>query len=231
VAPVYPQPAASQPQPAVAVAAPPPTAAVPPPVAQTVPGQHNDRAAEKPNCIGGGFCIGPMLTAGLINVIGLGAHARTDHWGFGFDYQFIGLGYEDVDGDLSLVTIEGRVYPFGNAFYLSAGIAWQHVTLETTVRVPEMQGLPAFDIDADGTVNLSLLKLGLGFMGREGLVFGIDLGFGVRLNRVSVELRTNLPRIAEVIEAENEFRRAAKAWIEWLPFTPQLNLVRVGYLF
>lgn len=186
---------------------------------------------KQPKCLIGGFCIGPVITAGALNVFGIGAHARMDYWGIGVDYQFIGLTYDDVDGQLGLLTVEGRVYPFANAFYLAAGLAWQSVALDTTVHVPAMQGLPAFDVRAEGEVSLPLFKLGIGFMGRDGFVLGIDLGFGIRLAGMKVSVTTDLPRIPEVIEAEGEFRAAAKEWIEWLPFTLQLNVIRVGYLF
>lgn len=190
-----------------------------------------DGERKQPKCLIGGFCIGPVITAGALNVFGIGAHARMDYWGLGVDYQFIGLTYDDVDGQLGLLTVEGRVYPFANAFYLAAGLAWQSVALDTTVHVPAMQGLPAMDVRAEGEVSLPLFKLGVGFMGRDGFVLGIDLGFGIRLAGMKVSVTTDLPRIPEVIEAEGEFRAAAKEWIEWLPFTLQLNVIRVGYLF
>lgn len=184
---------------------------------------------EKRRCVAGDFCFGPVLTAGVLNVFGIGLQARMDYWGFAFDYQFISLGYRDVDGDLSLITIEGRVYPFGNAFFISAGFAWQNIALQTIVHAT-VEGV-AIDVDAKGTVNLPLFKLGLGVGGRDGFVFGLDLGLGFRLSDADVKLKTDLPQFPEVIEAEAEFRRAANKWVEWLPFTIQLNLLRLSYLF
>jgi hypothetical protein len=220
--------------------APPPTAAngTVQPAPAVYPPQPGTAAAtaapeepprEKRRCAAGEFCFGPVLTGGALNVFGIGVQARMQYWGFAFDYQFISLGYKDVDGDLSLITIEGRVYPFGNAFFLSAGFAWQNIALHTIVHA-SVQGVP-IDVDAKGSVNLPLFKLGLGFGGRDGFVFGIDLGFGFRLHDADVKLQTNLPQFPEVIKAEGEFRQAANKWVEWLPFTPQLNVLRLSYLF
>jgi hypothetical protein len=177
-----------------------------------------------------------VLTAGLLNVFGIGLQARTDYWGFAFDYQFISLGYKDVDGDLGLITIEGRVFPFGNAFFLSSGFAWQNVALETTVS-GTVEGVKV-SVDARGSVNVPVFKIGLGVGGRDGFVFGLDLGIGFRLSSADVKLETNVdeaslpePIKSEFIKTKAEFRQAANKWVESLPFTVQLNLLRLSYLF
>jgi hypothetical protein len=174
-----------------------------------------------------------VITGGVLNVFGIGLQARTDYWGFAFDYQFISLGYKDVDGDLSLITIEGRAYPFGDAFFLSAGFAWQNVALESIVHAT-VEGFAA-DVDVQGSVNIPVFKVGLGFGGRDGFVFGIDLGIGFRVASADVKLETDLDPLIkatpEFIKAEAEFRQAANNWVEWLPFTLQLNVLRLSYLF
>lgn len=178
----------------------------------------------------GSFCFGPVVTAGVLNVFGIGAHARMDYWGIGFDYQFIGLNSSEVHGDLNLLTLEGRLYPTAGAFYVAAGIAWQNIALDTEVNVRVTSNAPVTRVAALGRVNIPVFKLGLGMMGRSGFVLGIDLGIGIRLRAVDPKLETNLPQVPEVVEAEGEFRRAAKSWIEWLPFTVQLNVLRLGFL-
>jgi hypothetical protein len=226
LAPPPPPPAAGQPgAPAAAVYPPQPApAAGPPPLAAEA-----DEPGKKKRCVADEFCFGPTLTAGVLNVFGIGFQARMEYWGFAFDYQFISLGYRDVDGTLHLITLEGRAYPFGGYFFVSAGVAWQNVDLDTTVTV-RAEGFST-DVDAKGSVNIPLFKLGFGFGGRDGFVFGIDLGFGFRLSSADVKIDTNLPPFPEVVKAENDFRRAANKWVEWLPFTLQLNLLRIGYLF
>lgn len=200
-----------------------------------LPAEYEETA--KRRCAAGEFCFGPVLTGGVLNVFGIGLQARTDYLGFAFDYQFIGLGYKSVDGTLSLITIEGRAYPFGDAFFLSAGFAWQNVALQSIVHAT-VNGV-VLDIDARGNVNIPVFKLGLGFGGRDGFVFGIDLGIGFRLSAADVKLETDLKQfpgvdttqIPEFVKAEAEFRQAANKWVEWLPFTLQLNLLRLSYLF
>ena len=188
-----------------------------------------EQAPEKRRCAAGEFCFGPVLTAGVLNVFGIGVQARMDYWGFAFDYQFISLGYKDVDGDLSLITIEGRVYPLGNALFISAGFAWQNVALQSIIHMT-VNGINVA-VDARGTVNIPVFKLGLGVGGRDGFVFGLDLGIGFRLSSADVKLETGLPQTPQVIKAEAEFRQAANKWVEWLPFTLQLNILRLSYLF
>jgi hypothetical protein len=212
-------------QPAAAVYPPPPGAFAQPAAATAPP----EESPTKKRCAAGDFCFGPVITAGLLNVFGIGLQARMDYWGFAFDYQFFSLGYKEVHGDLSLITIEGRAYPFGNAFFLSMGFAWQNIALHTTVHA-SVEGVP-IDVDAKGHVNLPLFKLGIGVGGRDGFVFGIDLGLGFRLNDANVRLATDLPPFPEVLKAEAQFRQAANKWVEWLPFTPQLNVLRLSYLF
>lgn len=209
---------------------PPQPQTLPPPTAATAP---EPEGRGKRRCVAGEFCFGPVLTAGLLNVFGIGLQGRSDYWGFAFDYQFFSLGYNDVDGDLDLITIEGRVYPFANAFFLSAGFAWQNVAAHSVVHV-NVQGVEV-DVDVKGKVNLPVFKLGLGVGGRDGFVFGIDLGIGIRLGNSEVKLDTDLPpeieSIPEVAKAEEQIRKAADQWVDWLPFTVQLNILRLSYLF
>ncbi len=240
--PTTPQPAAAP----VPAPGPPPTAAAgapapvypPQPQAAYPPGAAPDpsdgvSSDDAVRCALGTFCFGPVLTGGVLNVFGIGLQARGEYWGFGFDYQFIDLSYRDVDGTLKLTTLEGRVYPFGGAAFLSAGIAWQSAVGERKV-TGTVQGVPV-TVNVEGSTVLPLLKLGFGFMGRDGFVMGIDLGFGFRLNDVSVTLTSDVPpefqTLPQYIETEAQIRRAAEAWIEWLPFTLQFNVIRFGYLF
>ncbi|MET0388377.1 MAG: hypothetical protein ABW321_20565, partial [Polyangiales bacterium] len=130
---------------------------------------------------------------------------------------------------LSLITIEARVDPFAGSFFLSGGIAWQRASLSGTVRY-SAQG-EEIEAEVLGKVNVPVLKLGLGLMGRSGFVFGADLGIGIQLGSNTVELSTDLPRNDEVIEVEARIRDRADAWVRALPMLVQLNLIRLGFLF
>jgi hypothetical protein len=176
-------------------------------------------------------CIGPVLTLGILDVFGIGAQARTDYWGVGFDYQFLKFTTQDIPISLSLLTVEGRLYPFAGAFFVAAGVAWQHASLSRHVSYAGGGGVPAFDADLTGRVNIPVLKLGLGMLGRSGFVMGIDLAFGIQLGRNTVELDSTLPRVDEVVAAEKKIRDRADKFVRAIPFLLQLNLIRIGFLF
>ena len=83
------------------------------------------------------------------------------------------------------------------------------------------------------------LKLGLGFMGHDGFVMGIDLGFQIPLGSTDVEfeVRTNgggaMQRrtAGAMVDTQGDMQDGADAAISLIPFIPQLNLLRFGYLF
>ena len=102
------------------------------------------------------------------------AQARTDYWGVGIDYQLIGFRASGIPTHLSLLTVEGRLYPMAGAFFLAAGLAWQHATFRGQVVYPGDAQIPPIDTEVHGTVSVPVFKLGVGFMGRSGFVMGID---------------------------------------------------------
>jgi len=189
-----------------------------------------DAAAATTKCLLRGFCLGPVITLGLVDVIGVGVHARHEYWGVGVDYQFMHFTTGRTPITLSLLTVEGRVYPFGGAFFLSVGVAWQHAGLSGSVTYRSDAGV-SVNAEVDGRVDIPVLKLGIGLFGRSGLALGADLAVGVQLGGNRVQFGTDLPRFPEVIAAEDEIRRRADTWVRTLPFLLQLNLVRIGFLF
>mgnify|MGYP003546812678 CR=1 FL=1 len=239
------QPLEAPPPPPPPIAEPPPP---PPPSAATAPppslapepralaAVESDASVRSPREKGAGcllrnFCIGPVLTLGILDVFGIGAQARMDYWGVGFDYQFLRFTTQGIPVNLSLLTVEGRLYPFGGALFVAAGLAWQHASLSGHVIYAGSSRVPAFEADLAGKINVPVLKLGLGVMGRSGFVLGIDLAFGIQLGGNTVEFSTTLPRVAEVEAAENKIRNRADKFVRALPFLLQLNLFRIGYLF
>jgi hypothetical protein len=201
----------------------------PPPELQPTPDDERALATKKGPCLLRDICFGPILTFGVLDVLGAGIQVRSNYWGVGFDYQFISFTAQRIPITLSLLTFEGRVYPFAGAFFLAAGIAWQHAGLSGDVTYSDNNG----DVTAQarGKINIPVLKLGIGFMGRSGLVLGIDLAFGIQLGGRTVEFSTSLPRVQEVIAVEDKIRQRADDWVGALPFLLQLNLIRIGYLF
>ena len=87
---------------------------------------------EPARCALGELCIGPVLSLGAINPIGIGVHARYgDYIGFGFDYQFLPtLTFSNASASWSLITVEARVYPFGGSFFLGGGFGYQTLNAE-----------------------------------------------------------------------------------------------------
>ena len=189
-----------------------------------------DSSAATTKCLLRGFCLGPVITLGLIDVVGLGVHARHDYLGVGIDYQFMSFTTGRTPITLSLLTVEGRLYPFAGAFFVSVGVAWQHAGLSGHVNYRAQNGVTV-TAEVAGRVDIPVLKLGIGLFGRSGFALGADLALGVQLGGNRVRFSTDLPRLDEVIAAEDEIRRRADTWVRTLPFLLQLNLVRVGFLF
>lgn len=197
---------------------------------------EDERAPAEPDesethCLLGTLCLGPVGTVGLLDVIGIGGQARTDHWGVGIDYQFIHFTAQGIPITLSLLTVEGRLYPFAGSFFLAGGLAWQHASLSGTVSYQADSDLPPIEAEVSGKVDIPVLKLGIGWFGRSGFVVGFDLAFGVQLGGNTVEFGTDLPRIDEVVQTEQKIRDRADTWVRKLPFLLQLNVIRLGFLF
>lgn len=234
-----------QPVPAIApmvapvpVAAAAPSAAAPPPsaaAAQTAsPPPPPPKDEDKAPCLLGETCLGPLLELGIPNVLGGGAHLRIGRYlGAGIDYQVIPmLHLGSVSAGTSLLTVEGRIYPFGGAFFLAGGFGYQHVLARASkegATIEASVGIPTF-------------KAGLGFMGHDGFVAGIDLGLMFPLAGTDVSLRmTAMPASTTgtaqaqidntVSQLQSDARKGVHNVVRALPFLFQVNLLRIGYLF
>ena len=164
--------------------APAPVVAAPPP-AEPMPADEAGEAPPKAQCALGELCMGPVLSLAVINPFGFGAHARYgEHLGFGLDYQFLPtIPFGDVSAGWSLVTVEGRWYPFGGAFWLGGGFAYQAAHMSMKVN----DGFGS-SFDVKGNLSMPAIKFGLGLMGHDGFVMGIDLGAGRSARRQQREL-------------------------------------------
>jgi hypothetical protein len=219
-APAEAAPAAAPAEAAPAEAAPEAQPAAPPPAEDE----------DKVECLFGDLCFGPVLSAGVFNVMGLGVHARYGElWGFGLDYQFFSMDFGDAGAGLSLLTIDGRFYPFSGAFFLSGGFAYQSVSFDATATDSTTNA----DIKVEGSIGVPMFKLGLGFMGHDGFVMGIDLALGIPLGGTDVDFETTAPGadLTAVADAKQSINDAADTAVSLLPVLFQLNLLRIGYLF
>ena len=190
---------------------------------------EEDASAEK--CALGDLCMGPVFTLGAINPLGLGLHARYgENFGFGVDWQFIpSLSFGSASAGWGMVAGEGRWYPFGGAFFLCGGLSYQYFSASASA------GSGASRIDVSGSVGIPSFKLGLGVMGHDGFVMGIDLGFQIPLGGTDVDFDAatggGVSNAEMVAKMQGDIADAADAGIGLIPVIPQLNLLRIGYLF
>lgn len=182
-------------------------------------------------CALGELCLGPVFTLGAINPLGLGVHARYgENFGFGIDWQFIpSLTFGSASAGWGMVAGEGRWYPFGGAFFLSGGLSYQYFNASASA------GSGTSRIDVSGSVGIPSFKLGLGLMGHDGFVMGIDLGFQIPLGGTDVDFDAatgaGVSNAEMVAKMQSDIADAADAGIGLIPVIPQLNLLRIGYLF
>ncbi len=226
---------APAPAPALSAQPAPPPAQVTPALPPTPPpGEEEEEGPPKPKCVLQDLCLGPVLTLGVINVIGIGAHARYGQFvGFGLDYQFLPtITVGDASAGWGLFTVEGRWYPFGGAFWLGGGFAYQHFSASAT------GSTPVGSVKVKGTLSMPAIKLGLGFMGHDGFVAGIDLNLNFPLGGTKVGFDPLSGSAADTPEGmmmsadlQDKINKAANKGVKLIPFVPQLNLLRIGYLF
>ena len=204
------------------------------PAAAPAPAPAPDKAAEEPKdddeadkCVFDKLCFGPVLTLGILNPLGIGVHARYDRdWGFGLDYQFLPeIGSGGAKAGISLLTIDGRLYPFAGSFFLSGGLAFQSASFSAIATDP------TGNTTVKGSITVPTFKLGLGFMGHDGFVMGIDLALEIPLGGTSVDFESTASGAAGIAGAKKDINDAADLLVKALPLLFQLNLIRIGYLF
>jgi hypothetical protein len=222
------------PAPALQPAPPPPPQAAPPPPPPAAhapqPSAEGEGKQPEQKCAIGDLCLGPVLTLGLINPFGIGAHARYGKLvGFGIDYQFMpAIHSKGTSAGWSLLTFEGRFYPFGGSFWLGGGIAFQTFSASITT------DMGAGPVKLEGTLFMPAIKIGLGFMGHDGFVMGIDLDANFPLAGTKVKFKTSgagATAGVDLSDQEKSINDAANLAVKLIPFIPQLNLLRIGYLF
>lgn len=208
--------------------------------AETAPGHEYPTDHREPSaapCALGHFCLGPVLTLGVPNLIGIGAHARFGKFvGVGADYQYLPtFGIQSVPVHASSITLEGRLYPTGDSFFVGAGFAYQSVTAEGRRLVKDPDG-GQVTLVGKGELGLPLLKLGVGWLGYAGAVIGIDLAIEIPLGSRKLDITTTGSDGSKVFDDELAALRRnvqvqADHMLDILPLVIQLNFLRVGYMF
>jgi hypothetical protein len=222
VAPVAPAAAAAA---APAPAAPPSAAAAaapPPPPAESAPPGEDE-------CSLGSVCMGPTFDLGVPNLLGGGFHLRIGkYFGASVDFQVLpSITIKPATVHASLFSIDGRIYPFGGALFLAFGFGYQSLY----GRVDDN------NVAAEATIGLPAFLAGIGFMGHDGFVMGIDLDLLVPLGSKKISVRElSDPTTAGLLQSQvdkvkADARKGVDKVLNALPLFVEFNLIRVGYLF
>jgi hypothetical protein len=212
-------------EPAVAAAKPP----APSQEAEAV----DEPEAKRDNCAFSGVCFGPVLALiGPPNLIGGGVHFRMgDYFGAGVDYQMTpGIAVKPVSMSSSLFSVNARVYPFANSFFLGGGFGYQSVRGQLATQ----------DVTVAANASFPAMMASLGFIGHEGFVMGMDLAVLIPLGSSKVEVEDMqvhqgvngmpIPQ-ATIDDAKAEVHSKVSKIVDALPLFAQVNLLRIGYMF
>ena len=183
------------------------------------------------SCVFSQTCIGPVVALlGPPNLFGGGMHMRVGHYlGAGVDYQVLpNVSVNPVTVGSSLMSANARVYPFGGAFFLGGGFAYQSIRAQFhdgAVGVAAKTGFPA------ATANI-------GFMGHDGFILGADIGLLFPLGTSHVAVRdlggssaTSGLSQQQIDSSRDQAQSRVEKLLNAMPVFLQVNLVRVGYMF
>ena len=182
--------------------------------------------AQPSTCLLHPTCVGLVASLGAPNALGLGALARLDdYWAFSLDAHLLPtMKISGTKVHAQLFVASAHVHPFASGWFLSVGLGLQRLLARAE--------RPAAVVDAK--VNIPVLALGLGYMGRSGWVAGIDLSLLVPLQPTRLRL-LNQPKdqkeAALYQRLTQEANDAVDSLQHLLPVMFQLNLLRVGYVF
>ena len=201
----------------------------------------------------GPFRIGPLVGVGLPNLLSFGGTLKlTRFFGAGLNFGLIPTLKISYYGDATLaykeVDIYGRIYPFGGAFFLGAGVGYETVRgtladhVDTSAYAQQFPGanIPsAVDYDGRASVRTLVLTPQIGFLSMIGSFFciGLDIGAQIPLAPSEVEFERNISNLPSAIRDEVERQyltpndQKVKDTLDRIGRTPlpTVNL-RVGFL-
>jgi hypothetical protein len=194
-----------------AAPAPPPT---PTPSPQAKP-KAEEQEEQEPGGILGPFRLGPVVGVGLPNLLSFGGTTKlTRYLGAGLNIGLIPTVRISYYGDATLAyqeyDIYGRIYPFGGAFFVGAGVGYETVTgtlsdtFDTSTVLPPVPGQTgsgtSIAINNEASVHTLVLtpQIGLFHTYGSGFSIGADIGAQVPIApsdiSVSTQVRSDLPQ-------------------------------------
>jgi hypothetical protein len=185
------------------------------------------------SCVLNNVCFGPVLSLiGPPNLFGGGLHFRLgEYFGAGVDYQVTpSISFDPVSVSSSLFSVNARVYPFANAFFLGGGFGYQSIRGE----------LANSDVTVAANAGFPAAMTSIGFFGKDGFVMGMDLAVmfplgssNVQITDMTVHRDINgmmIPQ-SEIDSARADVQSQLTKVVDALPVFFQLNLLRIGYMF
>ncbi len=192
--------------------------------------------------------LGPIVGAGLPNLLSFGGQLKlTRFLGAGINIGLIPTVQIDYYGQATLKYQEydlyGHLYPFGNAFFLGAGVGYVTVTgiFADQVDLGPYSALDpslpaAIDLRSEGSVQTMVLTPQIGLLKtfKSGFSIGLDVGAQIPIAPSDVKFKTEIPDmvpqpvIDQYVEPNDEKVRSTLDKIGQTPL-PTFNF-RLGWL-
>lgn len=173
---------------------------------QLPPGDEQKEDEDDGDGIFGPFRIGPVIGAGVPNLLSFGGAIKlTRYLGAGLNIGIIPEAQLSLYGEATLsyqeYDIYGRIYPFGGAFFLGAGVGYATVsgTFSNTYAVPDfgaaISGVGDVELTSEASVRSMVLTPQMGWFKTWGSGFslGIDFGAQVPIAPSEIEFSTRVP--------------------------------------
>lgn len=176
-------------------------------------GDGNSSKDDESNGLLGPFRIGFLIGTGLPEVANLGAQMKLTRFiGAGINVGLIPTVKISYYGDATLKYQEydayGRIYPFGGAFFLGAGVGYANIkgTLTKNFSLSPWNLPGSIDVTSDATVRTLVLTPQIGFMKifDVGFAIGVDIGAQIPIAPSNVDFNTVAPGVPDVLA--NEFQ-------------------------
>lgn len=193
--------------------------------------------------------FGVLLGGGLPTLLSVGGIVKiTDYFGVGVTYGVIPNVTLPVAGEATIgyqqYELYGRVYPFGGAFFLGAGIGYVTVegkherTVDISAYANKNPGLPSsVSYEGSGSMKTLVLSPAFGFLKRfdPGFTVGVDFAAVLPIAPSDIELKRKLSEAVPDQVVDQYFKQYDEDINDTLEFIgrtplPAVN-VRLGWIF